>query len=276
MQAADVLRRHHATFHTPAQAVPSGPVVLLAHGFGCDQGMWRLVAPGLAHVHRVVSFDLMGCGQSDITQWRAQRYETLAGHVQDFIEIIEALDVGPVVLVGHSISSSIGLLASIERPELFARLILIGPNPCFVNDPPKYEGGFDRADIMELLDLMDRNMIGWANFFAPVAMKNDERPELQAELARSICRGDAAIVRHFAKVVFLSDVRHCLGKVRVPTHILQCSEDAVAPDSVGDYLHACLAGSTLVRMEATGHCPHLSHPEETLRLLLEDLPRFAA
>jgi sigma-B regulation protein RsbQ len=276
MQAAEIFKRHHVIRQAPTDGADlHGPVVVLAHGFGCDQGMWRLIAPGLAQNHKVVSFDLMGSGQSDTSQWSPQRYEALQGHAQDFIDLIEALDVGPVVLVGHSISGSIALLASIERPDLFARLIMVGPNPCFVNDLPHYEGGFERSDIMELLDLMDRNMISWANFFAPVAMKNDERPELQEELARSICQGDATIVRHFAKVVFLSDVRSDLHRARVPVLILQCADDAVAPDSVGAYLNERLLGSTLIRMAATGHCPHLSHPDETLRLIREDLSRLA-
>jgi len=276
MQEQDILRRHHLTRVGAPGVVSTGPTVVMAHGFGCDQNMWRLVAPELALHHPIVTFDLMGCGQSDTHHWSPERYRGLGDHARDFIELVEALEVGPVILVGHSISGSIGVLAAIERPDLFLRLIMIGPNPCFVNDPPHYEGGFDKADIMELLDLMDRNMIGWAQFFAPVAMKNEDRPELQEELASSICRGDATIVRHFAKMVFLSDVREALPHLTVPTLILQCKEDAVAPDSVGDYLHAQLAGSTLIKLEATGHLPHLSHPQETTEVLRRDLARWAA
>jgi sigma-B regulation protein RsbQ len=276
MQAAEILARHHVTRHTAPDGVArKGPLVVLAHGFGCDQGMWRMVAPALAKDHAVVSFDLMGAGQSDTSHWTPERYETLHGHAQDFIALIEALGAGPVVMVGHSISSSIAMLAAIERPDLFARLIMIGPNPCFVNELPDYEGGFERSDIMELLDLMDRNMVGWAHFFAPVAMKNEGRPELQEELARSICRGDATVVRHFARVVFLSDVREAVPRLRVPALILQCAEDAVAPEAVGAYLHQRMMGSTLIQMEATGHCPHLSHPEETIRLIRQDLARLS-
>jgi sigma-B regulation protein RsbQ len=272
MQAAGILARHHLTRHAPpGGAVRKGPLVVLAHGFGCDQSMWRLVATDLAQDHAVVSFDLMGAGQSDTSHWTPQRYETLHGHAQDFIELIEALNAGPVVLVGHSVSSSIATLAAIDRPDLFARLIMIGPNPCFVNELPHYEGGFEQSDIMELLDLMDRNMIGWAHFFAPVAMKNEERPDLREELEHSICRGDAAVVRHFARVVFLSDLRDALPRLRVPSLILQCADDAVAPDSVGAYMHQRMMGSSLIQMAATGHCPHLSHPEETARLIREDL-----
>jgi sigma-B regulation protein RsbQ len=276
MQETDILTRHHVTRLGAQRASSAVPTVLMAHGFGCDQSMWRLVAPELAKDHPVVTFDLMGSGQSDTRHWSPERYASLSDHARDVIALIEALDAGPVILVGHSISGSIGVLAAIERPDLFLRLIMVGPNPCFVNDPPHYEGGFERADVMELLDLMDRNMIGWAQFFAPVAMKNDDRPELQQELASSICRGDATIVRHFAKMVFLSDVREALPKVTVPALILQCSEDAVAPDSVGEYLHARLAGSTLIKLAATGHLPHLSHPQETTEVLRRDLARWAA
>jgi sigma-B regulation protein RsbQ len=276
MQAEGILARHHVTRHASPQGVASKrPLMVLAHGFGCDQGMWRLVAPALAQDHAVVSFDLMGAGQSDTSCWTPERYESLHGHAQDFIALIEALDAGPVVLVGHSISSSIAMLAAIDRPDLFERLIMIGPNPCFVNDLPHYEGGFEQSDIMELLDLMDRNMVGWAHFFAPVAMKNDERPDLQQELARSICRGDATVVRHFARVVFLSDLRDALPRLRVPALILQCADDAVAPARVGAYMHQRMMGSRLVQMEATGHCPHLSHPEETIRLIRQDLARWS-
>jgi sigma-B regulation protein RsbQ len=279
MQAQDIFQRHHLTRVNPQGAgsgSPAGPTVMLLHGFGCDQSMWRMVAPELARDHPVLTFDLMGSGRSDTRHWSPERYASLSDHARDVIALIEALDVGPVILVGHSVGGSIGTLASIERPDLFLRLILVGPNPCFVNDLPHYEGGFERADIMELLDLMDRNMIGWAQFFAPVAMKNEDRPELQQELASSICRGDATIVRHFAKMVFLSDVREALPQVKVPTLILQCSEDAVAPDAVGAYMHAHLPGSALIKLSATGHLPHLSHPQETLEVIRRDLAHWAA
>jgi sigma-B regulation protein RsbQ len=241
--------------------------IVLAHGFGCDQRAWRFVAPDLARDHRVVTFDLAGCGRSDLSWWRPDRHASLADYARDLIEILEALPGGPFVYVGHSVSGSIGLLAAIERPELFKCLVMVGPNPCFINDLPHYEGGFERADIMDLLDLMDRNMVGWANFFAPVAMKNPERPELAGELQQSLCAGDPAIVRHFAQVVFMADVRAALPKLRVPSLIMQCDDDSVAPLSVGDYLHAQMPGSTLRRMTATGHLPHVSAPQETIELI---------
>lgn len=257
-----VLSRHHVT-----QAGAGRRVIMLAHGFGCDQRMWRHVAPELARDHRVVLFDLMGSGHSDVTHWRPERYASLADYGRDVIDILEALDAGPVVYVGHSVSSTIGMLAAIERPELFERLVMLCPNPCFVNHPPDYEGGFEREDIVDLLELMDRNMSDWANFFAPVAMKNEDRPALRSELAQSLCAGDPAIVRHFAQLVFWADVREQLPRVRVPSLILQGSDDSIAPQSVGEYMRAHLPHATLVHMQASGHCPHMSHPEETVQCI---------
>jgi sigma-B regulation protein RsbQ len=250
------------------------PVVVLAHGFGCDQRMWRFVAPGLAQTHQVLLFDLMGSGASDTRHWTAERYTGLQGQARDLLDILDAAKTGPVVYVGHSVSASIGMLAAIARPEGFRRLILLAPNPCFVNHPPDYIGGFEHQDLLELLDMMDRNMIGWASFFAPVAMKNDDKPHLHEELAQSICQGDPAIVRHFAKQVFLSDVRAQVLLVPVPTLVLPCADDAVAPDAVGAYMVKHLPRGELWPLRATGHCPHMSHPEEVLGALREDLPRW--
>jgi sigma-B regulation protein RsbQ len=264
----DVQQRHHLTC-----LGDQGPVLLLAHGFGCDQRMWRFMAPDLARDHRVVLFDCMGSGRSDARAWRPERYVSLDDHAQDVLEIIQSLSLGEherVTFVGHSIGSSIGMLAAIARPQLFDALVMVAPNPCFINHPG-YHGGFERQDILDLLDLMERNMLQWANFFAPVAMKNEDRPELRDELARSLCGGDPVIVRHMARLVFLSDVREHLCMLKVPSLILQCAEDAVAPAEVGAYLHDHLQGSVLKHMAATGHCPHMSHPEETLACVREYL-----
>lgn len=256
-----VIERHHVTERGEA-----GPKVVLAHGFGCDQRMWRHVADDLARDHRVVLFDHVGSGRADASAWSPERYDSLNGYRDDVLALLEAVGDEPVVYVGHSISGSIGLMASLVAPERFARLIMVAPNPCFVNDGD-YLGGFERSDIMDLLELMERNMLGWANFLAPVAVKSEDRPELVEEMRASLCSGDPAILRQFARVVFLSDIRPLLGHVTVPTLLLQCADDGIAPLAVGDYLAAHIPGATLKRMLATGHCPHLSHPAETVALI---------
>jgi sigma-B regulation protein RsbQ len=244
-----------------------GPAMVFAHGFGCDQNMWRFLTPAFERDYRIVLFDYVGSGKSDLRAYTAERYGDLSGYAQDVLDICAALEITHVIFVGHSVSSVIGLLASIREPERFDRLILIGPTPRYINDPPDYVGGFERADIEDLLEMMDKNYIGWANFLAPAVMKNPERPELTRELEESFCSTDPRIARRFAEVTFFSDNRRDLPKVQVPSLIMQCSEDAIAPLEVGDYLHRHLSGSTLRVMKATGHCPHMSHPEETIRII---------
>ena len=247
-------------------------VVLFAHGFGCDQSMWRFVAPAFEPDYKVVLFDYVGSGKSDWNAWTPQRYESLHGYARDVLDVMEAYDLRDVVFVGHSVSSMIGMLAAIEAPERFERLVMIGPSPCYVNDAgANYVGGFERKDIDGLLDLMDKNYIGWAAYLAPIVMKNPGRPELVDELQQSFCAADPRVTRQFARVTFLSDNRADLSKLRVPALILQCSEDAVAPDTVGRYLSGALTRSSLRQMAATGHCPQMSHPEETIRLVKEYL-----
>lgn len=250
--------------------------LLMAHGFGCDQQMWRFVAPDLARDHRVVLFDYVGCGGSDVSAWSEDRYSSLHGYARDVIEVCEAKGLSQVVFVGHSVSSMIGMLAAIERPELFSRLVMVGPSPRYINDPPHYHGGFERQDIEGLLELMDHNMIGWANYLAPVVMQNQDRPELTSELASSFCAGDPAIGQRFARLVFFGDNRADLPQLKVPSLILQCQDDAIAPREVGDYLHAQLAHSELVQLQAIGHCPHMSHPQETLAAIRTYLSRAVA
>ncbi|HEX8320650.1 alpha/beta hydrolase [Longimicrobium sp.] len=244
--------------------------MVFAHGFGCDQNMWRLVTPAFEDDYRIVLFDYVGSGRSDLAAYDASRYSTLEGYAQDVIDVIHALDLRDVVLVAHSVSSMVAVLAANREPGRFERLVLIGPSPRYINDPP-YVGGFERADIEGLLDMMDRNFIGWANFLAPAIMKNPDRPELGEELTSSFCSTDPVVARRFAEATFLSDNRTDLGKVGVPSLILQCSDDMVAPLEVGDYLHRELPGSTLRVMSATGHCPHMSHPEETIELIRDYL-----
>jgi sigma-B regulation protein RsbQ len=244
--------------------------MLFAHGFGCDQNMWRLVAPAFEDDYQVVLFDYVGSGQSDLGAYDAGRYATLDGYARDVLDVVHALDLRDVVLVAHSVSSMVAVLAANQEPERFHRLVLIGPSPRYINDPP-YVGGFERTDIDGLLEMMDRNFIGWANLLAPAIIKNPDRPELGEELTASFCSTDPVVARRFAEATFLSDNRADLPSVRIPSLILQCSEDMVAPLEVGEYLHRELSGSTLRVMAATGHCPHMSHPEETIALMKEYL-----
>jgi sigma-B regulation protein RsbQ len=237
--------------------------MVFAHGFGCDQNMWRYVTPAFEDAYRIVLFDYVGSGHSDARAYDARRYATLDGYADDVLEILAALDLRDVVFVGHSVSSMIGILAANREPERFDRLILVGPSPRYVNDPP-YVGGFERADLEGLLDVMDKNYLGWASFLAPVIMKNSDRPELTRELEESFCSTDPRIARRFAEATFFADNRADLGKLSRPALILQCSDDAIAPAEVGDYVHRNLVNSTLTQLRATGHCPHLSDPEETI------------
>lgn len=244
--------------------------MIFAHGFGCDQNMWRFITPAFEKDYRIILFDYVGCGKSDVQAYEAGRYSTLEGYAKDILEVCEALDLSDVIFVGHSVSSMAGVLAANQQPQRFSHLIMLGPSPCYVNDGD-YIGGFEREDIAGLLDTMERNFLGWAQFLAPVAMKNSERPELAQELEESFCSTDPDIMRRFAEVTFLGDNRADLAKVRVPSLIMQCTEDTIAPPSVGVYLQQHLPGSTLRVMAATGHCPHMSHPEETVQLMKQYL-----
>jgi len=245
--------------------------LMFAHGFGCDQNMWRLVTPAFEQDYRIILFDYVGSGKSDLQAYSAERYGDLNGYVRDVLDVCAELELTRVVFVGHSVSGVVGMLASIREPERFDRLILVGPSPCYINDPPAYVGGFERADIEGLLDVMEKNYIGWANFLAPVVMKNQERPELTRELEESFCSTDPRIARRFAEATFFSDNRSDVPRVTIPSLIMQCSEDAIAPLGVGDYLHRHLPQSTLRVMKATGHCPHMSHPDETIQIIKEYL-----
>lgn len=237
--------------------------MLFAHGFGCDQNMWRYVAPAFAADHRIVLFDHVGAGGSDPSAYDPERYGRLDGYAEDVVEICRALDVTDAVFVGHSVSAMIGVLAAGRAPEAIGALVLIGPSPRYLDDDG-YVGGFAQEDIAELLDSMDSNFLGWSSTMAPVIMANSDRPELGEELTASFCRMDPEIAARFARVTFLSDNRADLAQVAVPTLVLQCSDDVIAPTPVGDYVHARIPGSVLVRMAATGHCPNLSAPQETI------------
>jgi sigma-B regulation protein RsbQ len=243
--------------------VVGAPAMVFAHGFGCDQSMWRFVAPAFEATHRVVLFDHVGAGGSDLTAYDPQRYGSLDGYADDVVQLLEELDLGPVVFVGHSVSAMIGALASTRRPDLFDRLVLVGPSPRYVDDDG-YRGGFSAVEIDELLETMDDNYLGWSAFIAPVIMGNADRPELGDELTNSFCRTDPAIAKRFARTTFLSDNRADLAAVTTPALVLQCREDVIAPPEVGRYVQEHLAGSELVLLDAVGHCPNLSAPDQVV------------
>lgn len=238
-------------------------VILFAHGFGCDQNMWRYVSPAFEENYKIVLFDHVGAGGSDLSAFVPAKYEDLNGYADDIVEIAKELQLTNIIFVGHSVSALMGIIASQKAPELFKSLILVSPSPAYINDGD-YIGGFTRPQIEELLDSLDKNHLGWSMAMAPVIMGNPDRKELGEELANSFCRTEPAIAKHFARTTFLSDKRELLSKVNVPSLILQCSDDVIAPQEVGVYVHQQIKGSKLVIMEATGHCPNLSAPEETI------------
>lgn len=237
--------------------------MMFAHGFGCDQNMWRFVAPAFEAQYRVVLFDHVGAGGSDLSAYDRQRYSSLEGFASDVIEIASKLGIRGGVFVGHSVSAMIGILAAKRAPELFSELVLVGPSPRYIDDQD-YVGGFSAAQIEELLDFLDSNHMGWSQAMAPVIMGNADRPELGEELTNSFCRTDPEIAKHFARTTFLSDNRADLDGITARVLVLQCSDDVIAPQAVGEYVHGKLANSRLVVMKATGHCPNLSAPEETV------------
>lgn len=239
-----------------------GPVLLYAHGFGCNQTMWNRVTPAFAATHRQVLFDYVGSGQSDISAFNATRYASLQGYAQDLLEVCDALDLRQgVTFVGHSVSCSVGLLAAVARPQLFERLVLLGPSPCFLNHPPDYFGGFERDDLNDLLNLMDQNYMGWANYLAPVVAGPGDDGAVSGELTDSFCSTDPVVARVFAQATFFADNRADLPLVKPPCLVLQHRNDALTPVSVGEYVHAHLPHSTLKVLEVAGHCAHMSHPD---------------
>jgi len=246
-------------------------ILLFVHGFGCDQSMWRYVAPAFESDYTVVLIDLVGSGQSDLSAFNIERYSDLEGYAEDLVEVVDSLEMKEVTLIGHSVSGMLGIIAAIRNPDTFSRIVMIGPSPCYLNHPPDYLGGFDRQDIEEMLDLMDKNYMGWASFLAPVVVGNSESPEYAEELEARFCSTDPITAKAFAKATFYSDHRHSLSQVSTPCLIMQCSEDAIAPDSVGEYMHQEIPNSTYVKLNATGHCPHLTHPQETTAVIKDYL-----
>ncbi len=237
--------------------------IVFAHGFGCDQNMWRFVAPAFQDQYRTVLFDHVGAGSSDLSAYSYEKYGMLDGYAADIVEIVRALKLERPIFVGHSVSAMVGVLAHLQHPDLFGALVLVGPSPCYINHGD-YVGGFTEAQIEELLASLEDNHLGWSATMAPIIMGNADRAELGEELTASFCRTDPQIAAHFARTTFMSDHRNVLGPVSIPTLILQCSDDVIAPNSVGAYMHHQMPGSTLVVMNATGHCPNLSAPEETI------------
>lgn len=248
---------------------PVGRPIVFAHGFGCDQATWRDVTPRFTTDYRVVVFDHVGAGGSDLSAYDRAKYDSLRGYAADVVEMLDALEMTDVVFVGHSVSSMIGVLAAAASDRI-ATLVLVGPSPRYVDDGD-YRGGFSRADIESMLDSLDSNYLGWSSTMAPVIVGNPERPELGERLTTSFCSTDPAIARHFAHVTFLSDNRDDLPHVRIPTLVLQCTDDVIAPDAVGEYVHAAIPGSTLVRLASTGHLPNLSDPRALADAILDYL-----
>ncbi|AWB85701.1 alpha/beta fold hydrolase [Mycetocola zhujimingii] len=240
---------------------PAGRPIVFAHGFGCSSEMWSQVAPQFEDDYLVVRFDHVGAGASDLSAYDAGKYDSLHGYADDVLEILEDLDLTDVVFVGHSVSAMIGVLATTQDAGRFGALVLVGPSPRYVNTE-NYTGGFEQEDIDSLLDALDANYLGWSAAMAPLIMGHSSRPELGESLTESFCRTDPTIAGHFARVTFLSDNRHDLPNVTTPTLVLQCQEDIIAPLPVGQYVHRSIPGSTLVVLEATGHCPNLSAPDE--------------
>ncbi|MGO4167622.1 alpha/beta fold hydrolase [Novosphingobium sp. YAF33] len=236
--------------------------MLFAHGFGCDQNMWRFVAPAFEDDYRVLLFDHIGFGGSDLSAYD-QRHRELSGYADDVIALARAAGVENGIFVGHSVSAMIGIIAAQRAPELFDTLVLVGPSPRYIDDGD-YVGGFAEHQIAELLEFLDSNHLGWSQAMAPTIMGNPDRPELGQELTDSFCRTDPAIAKQFARTTFLSDNREDLANVKARTLILQCRDDVIAPLSVGEFVHDAIPGSELVILEATGHCPNLSAPEETI------------
>lgn len=240
----------------------NGPLIFLAHGFGCDQNLWRPVVERLQAEFRLLLIDHVGCGDSDPDAWDAEKYSTLDGYAADALTVLDELDLHDVVFVGHSVSAMIGALAAIEDPTRFAKLVMLTPSPCYIDDDG-YRGGFSRADIDELLESLEANYLGWSQAMAPVIMGTPDRPDLQDQLTDTFCRANPERARVFARTTFLSDTREDLAKVPVPTLVIECAQDAIAPREVGSFVNEQVPGSRLVTLDASGHCPHVSAPDAT-------------
>jgi sigma-B regulation protein RsbQ len=261
----NIIERNNVTIHGKGSQA-----LMFSHGYGCDQTIWRLVAPAFFDDYEVILFDHVGAGKSDTSQYNRSKYSTLQGYADDIVEMGQRLEIHGGIFVGHSVSCMIGVLAAIKDPQLFDQLIMLGPSPCYFNESD-YQGGFSYEAIGDMLQLVESNYDTWARAMAPLIMGNLDRPELALELTETFCRNKPEIAKHFAHVTFLSDNRRDLPQLKVPSLIMQCSEDRIAPESVGRYLHRVLPHSTLQIMKATGHCPHLSAPGETIETMRDYL-----
>ncbi|NWC93804.1 MULTISPECIES: alpha/beta fold hydrolase [unclassified Pseudomonas] len=238
-----------------------GPATLVfSHGFGCDQSMWRYLAPSFSDRFRVVLYDLVGAGRSDLRAYDKTQYERLGRYAQDLGEIIHQFAEGPVILVGHSVSAMIGALADRQAPGQIAGHVMIGPSPCYI-DSGDYVGGFTLKDIQSLLDTLDSNYLGWSSTMAPAIMGAPDQPALGEELTNSFCRTEPDIAKQFARVTFMADNRADVNGLQTPTLILQSTDDLIAPVAVGEYLHAIMPNSEFCLVDNVGHCPHMSAPE---------------
>jgi sigma-B regulation protein RsbQ len=244
--------------------------MVFVHGFGCDQNMWRLLAPHFAKTHQVILLDLVGSGQSDLSAFDKEKYATLQGYAKDLCEVLQEVAAAPAICVGHSVSAMIGLLANLQCPEAFRAQVMVGPSPCYINDGD-YRGGFSREDIESLLETLESNYLGWSSNMAPAIMGAPDQPDLATELTNSFCRTDPEIAKHFARVTFLSDHRADLPRLTAPVLVLQCSDDIIAPVTVGEYLRQALPNCTVRVIENVGHCPHLSAPSASVAAIEEFL-----
>ncbi|NTY62318.1 alpha/beta fold hydrolase [Mycolicibacterium sphagni] len=243
-----------------------GPTLVLAHGFGCDQQLWHPVAARLRDRFDLVLFDHVGSGNAEPAAWDPEKYASLNGYADDVVELVEALDLKDVVFVGHSVAGMIGALAVAAAPARFAKLVMITPSPRYI-DADGYRGGFTRNDIDELLESLESNYLGWSQAMAPTIMGNPDRPELGEDLAATFCRTDPAAAKVFARATFLADNRADLARVSVPTLIVDCRQDAIAPPEVGAYVRDHIPGAQLITLDATGHCPHVSAPDATAEVV---------
>jgi sigma-B regulation protein RsbQ len=263
----DVLARNNVNI------VGTGPPMVFLHGFGCDQNMWRLLVPHFRETHQCILVDLVGSGRSDLGAYDSKKYASLEGYAADVCEVLDAVTKAPAICVGHSVSAMIGLLANLRCPDAFLAQVMVGPSPCYVNDGD-YVGGFQRQDIDGLLEALESNYLGWSSNMAPAIMGAPEQPELGVELTNSFCRTDPQIAKQFARVTFLSDLRAELPKLQAPTLVLQCSDDLIAPVSVGEYMRDHIPDCTLRIIENVGHCPHLSAPSASTAAIDEFIARL--